>query len=118
MAAMGQDGLRGLSAITCRCLLRLNWSRRAEPNGRFSASNLKVGISQTGQLLPFNYSGKRPFERPLYFGSGQMANSHTSAFADLEPLASVGQQWCGYQPFGGQSNWTSTLPFRSNSASW
>jgi len=36
-----------------------------------------------GQLLPFNYSGKRPFERPLYFGSGQMANSHTSANPDV-----------------------------------
>ena len=43
--------------------------------------------SAIGQLLPFNYSGKRPFERPLYFGSGQMANSHTSAKTDAQHLS-------------------------------
>ena len=57
--------VRELPATTCRCLLRLNWSRRAEPNGRFSASNLKVGISRTGQKRKFSSAQQRSSERPL-----------------------------------------------------
>ena len=41
-----------LPAITCPWRLHLNFQYRRASNDRFSASNLKVGISRTGQLLP------------------------------------------------------------------
>ena len=63
-------------------------SAKANRDLRWTTESCAQGeASGFGQLLPFNYSGKRPFERPLYFGSGQMANSHTSAKTDAQHLS-------------------------------
>jgi len=47
-AAFWIDLVRGLSAISCRWLLRLDFSCRAEANGRFTAGKLKLGIAGPG----------------------------------------------------------------------
>jgi hypothetical protein len=59
-AAFWIDLVRGLSAISCRWLLRLDFSCRAEANGRFTAGKLKLGIAGPGQLPPVKGSGKQP----------------------------------------------------------
>ena len=75
MAAMGQDGLRGLSATTCRWLLHLNSSRSTELNGSFSASKSAAEISVPGQLLTFGLSALRTAERPVCSGTCRKGNA-------------------------------------------
>lgn len=86
------DGKATKADASLRIAQRLLWARSGHTGFPEAAvaTNVRSQVAcpaQVGQLLPFNYSGKRPFERPLYFGSGQMANSHTSAKTDAQHLS-------------------------------
>ena len=81
MAAMGQDGLRGLSATTCRWLLHLDCLRSTELNGRYSATKSTAEISVSGHYLPlpvtFELVASCGAERPVFgeqFEGGNFSN--------------------------------------------
>jgi len=51
-------------------------------------------IEILGQKLLFDASGMQPIKRLLYFGTRRKANSHNSAFADIQPTYNFSRQ-CG-----------------------
>ena len=59
----------------------------------------EYGTAAFGQLPPFKHSGTRSSERPLYFGSSQIANSHNSANPAIGLKGERGPQSAGKRSF-------------------